>query len=346
MNQSPGDTWYYIRQGERSGPVGFSELKAKAREAALDPQLDMVWTDGMAEWQPAGGIEGLFEEPAPAEPPEAPAPAIAEEPEVEEPEPEVAAVGRDPKDIWYYTREGQRSGPVGFSDLRAKATEAALDPRLDMVWKQGMADWKPAGEIEGLFEKRAASEPEPEPLAPAAGTFTPPKQENLLEGMGMADDWPGARRRSYLFMTILFPFLWSFLFAFIGPLLGAQLGPEIMQYIGLAASILPIIAIIYFSLMRLVNLGMSRWWFLGNFVPVLNFWVGYRCFACPAGYAYHKKLDGAGIALAIFYWLSVVVAILVLAAVVALMFGAVDNPEIQDLLREPLRIIRERIGTP
>ncbi len=342
MNQPLGDIWYYTRQGERIGPVGFADLKTAARETALDPQLDMVWTDGMAEWKPSGEIEGLFEKQEPEEPQEAPVPAAAEEPEVKEPEPAIAAVSRDPEDAWYYTREGQRIGPVGFSDLREKAGEAALDPRLDMVWKQGMAEWKPSGEIEGLFEKRAT--PAPESLAPPADPYTPPTQGNLLEGMGMEDDWPGARRRSFLFMTIIFPFLWSFLFAFIGQFLGSQLGPEIMQYIGLAAGILPLIAGIYFSLMRLVNLGMSRWWFLGNFVPLLNFWVGYRCFACPAGYAYHKKLDGVGILLAILYWLSVVVTVLVAVAVIALMFGAVDNPEIQEQLREPLRMIQEQLG--
>ena len=332
MNQSPGDGWYYTRQGERIGPVEFSELKAVAGEAALDPHQDMVWKDGMADWKPSGEIEGLFEKTAEVEPDP---PAPEEAPSEPTPAPSLA-----PENSWFYTREGERLGPVAFADLREKAGEAALDPRLDMVWKQGMAEWKPAGEIEGLFEKRAAAEPES--LAPPAGPATP-LPGTPLNGMKMESDWPGARRRSFLFMTILFPFLWGILFSFIGQFLGPQLGPEIMQYIGLAAGILPLITGIYFSLMRLVNLGMSRWWFLGNFVPLLNFWVGYRCFACPSGYAYHKKLDGVGIALAIFYWLSVVVAVLVIAAVVALMFGAVGSPELQEQLREPLRLIQEQL---
>jgi hypothetical protein len=79
---------------------------------------------------------------------------------------------------------------------------------------------------------------------------------------------------------------------------------------------------------------MSGWWFLGNLVPLLNFWVGYRCFACPAGYAYHKKIDGIGILLAIIYWGVILLAILAVAAVLALIFGAIGSPELQEQIRE------------
>ena len=249
-----------------------------------------------------------------------------------------------PEDAWFYTREGERLGPVSFADLQAKAAELLLDPRLDMIWTQGMDDWKPAGEIEDLFKKR---EPEAkESLAPEAGPYKPPKQGSVEEVMQKEGDWPGARRRSFLAMTILFPFAWSFIFGFAGGFLGSQFGPEIMQYIGLVAGLVPLIVGVYFSLMRLVNLGMSRWWFLGNFVPILNFWVGYRCFACPAGYAYHKKLDGPGIALAILYWLLLLIGILVAVAVVALMFNMIGSPELQEQIREIIRQAQQQTAKP
>ncbi|MES2921489.1 MAG: DUF4339 domain-containing protein [Verrucomicrobiota bacterium] len=73
------------------------------------------------------------------------------------------------QDAWFYTRGGERTGPVTFSELQMKAAESNLNPRLDMVWRQGMDEWKPAGEIDGLFEKRAAPEKIEKPLAvPAA----------------------------------------------------------------------------------------------------------------------------------------------------------------------------------
>lgn len=249
-------------------------------------------------------------------------------------------------DTWFYTREGERLGPVSFADLRVKAGEAALDPRLDMVWNQGMDDWKPSGEIEGLFEKRGPVEEVKESLAATADPYAPPTQGSITGQLTQEADWPGARRRSFLAMTILFPFVWSFGFGLIAGILGGQLGPEIMQFIGLGAGLVPLIVTIYFSLNRLVNLGMSRWWFLGNFVPLLNFWVGYRCFACPAGYAYHKKLDGPGIALAIIYWLLLLVGILVAGAVIALMFGMIESPELQEQLREVMRQAQQQAPEP
>ncbi len=54
---------------------------------------------------------------------------------------------------WFYTREGEKIGPVRYVDLQRKVKESGLDPLLDMVWTQGMAEWKPSGEIEGLFTR-------------------------------------------------------------------------------------------------------------------------------------------------------------------------------------------------
>jgi hypothetical protein len=50
------------------------------------------------------------------------------------------------QDVWFYAREGERIGPVTFAELRVKVAEAALNPRLDMVWTHGMAEWKPAAD--------------------------------------------------------------------------------------------------------------------------------------------------------------------------------------------------------
>ena len=37
-------------------------------------------------------------------------------------------------DAWFYTREGERFGPVTFTDLQAAAGSGQLNPRLDMAW--------------------------------------------------------------------------------------------------------------------------------------------------------------------------------------------------------------------
>jgi hypothetical protein len=102
--------------------------------------------------------------------------------------------------------------------------------------------------------------------------------------------------------------------------------------------------VLHFNLERLLNVGMSRWWFLGNFVPLLNLWVGYRCFACPAGYAYHKKLDGIGVALAIIYWLMILVAIVAAIGLVILLVNYANDPRLAEPLRQMLKMIRDSLG--
>jgi uncharacterized membrane protein YhaH (DUF805 family) len=198
-----------------------------------------------------------------------------------------------------------------------------------------MEDWEKAGEIEGLFERRAPEEREQ--LAPPMDPYKPPQQESVEERMSREGNWPGIRRRGFFAALILFPILWSIGFEFAAPILDAQFGTAIMGYLRIAAQLLPLLVIIVVGVKRFVNLGMSGAWALGLIVPLLNVWLGFRCFACPAGYAYHKKLDGIGIFLAIIYWLFILLEILAIAAVIALLFGAIGSPEIKQKLLEILQ---------
>lgn len=251
------------------------------------------------------------------------------------------------QDTWFFTVEGERAGPVSLTDLRVKAANGELNPRLDMVWSPGMDDWKASGEIDGLFEKRAApAAAEPLAPAPAADPYKPPAQNAAAGALENDGTWPGARRRMFLIMTVLFPILWNLGFTLAAGFLGQKLGSEIMGVVSIAALLVPVIIGVYFGLERLANVGMSRWWYLGHLVPFLNLWVGYRSFACPAGYAYHKKLDGIGWVLAILYWLAVVLAIVSVIAVVALLFGAVNQPELRSQLEEAIRAAAERQPKP
>jgi hypothetical protein len=251
----------------------------------------------------------------------------------------------NPQDAWFYTREGERIGPVTFSELRVMVEETSLNPRLDMVWTHGMAEWKPAGEIEDLFDKRQVAAP-PEPLAPPADPYAPPRLDSVADRMGREGEWPGVRRRGFIIATIFFPLVWNIMFSLCAGFLTKQFGVEIMGYIGLGAGLLPLLVGIYYGLKRLVNLGMSRWWYLANLVPPLGLWVGYRCFACPAGYAYHKKLDAAGVVLAIVYWLLMILTILVIVVVIAVFLGAIGDPELQERLLDALRAARDQATKP
>ncbi len=237
-------------------------------------------------------------------------------------------------DNWFYSHEGERIGPVSFAELQDKAKAGGLNPRLDLVWKHGMENWQASGEIKGLFERRAEPEPK-ESLSPAnTDPYTPPEQESAEEIMSRQSEWPGARRRSYLFAILLFPLLWNFVIKHASGIMLESFGPIVLQWIIMGAMFVPVIIAISTTVNRFKNLGMSGWWWFGMLVPFLNIWLGYRCFACPGGYAFHKKLDGAGKFLAVIYWLLLVIGVLAIAAAVSILTGAYGPPELQHKLQE------------
>jgi hypothetical protein len=136
---------------------------------------------------------------------------------------------------------------------------------------------------------------------------------------------------------LVFPFAWHFALIHFSPLLIKQFGGVLMAKVLPAAAFAPLVVLAYFALKRLANLGMSRMWLLAVFAPFLNLWVCYRCLACPPGYAYHKKLDGAGIALAILYWFTMLVAVLILASAAAPFFGQFDIAYLPQQLRTAIQ---------
>ncbi len=54
-----GEQWHYTRNGESAGPVTTEELKQRMLTGQIRPD-DLVWKMGMAEWLPAGKINGLL----------------------------------------------------------------------------------------------------------------------------------------------------------------------------------------------------------------------------------------------------------------------------------------------
>src|SRR5205085_814546 len=61
---APEPRFYYHRQGQQLGPVAFEQLKALAAANQLAAN-DLVWQEGMPNWQPAEKINGLLPAPAP-----------------------------------------------------------------------------------------------------------------------------------------------------------------------------------------------------------------------------------------------------------------------------------------
>ena len=73
--------------------------------------------------------------------------------------------------LWYYAKGDQPRGPVEDAELRDMALQGRLGPE-DLVWNESMGtQWRPAGEVEGLFGGGVAAPPVPEaPQAPVQGT--------------------------------------------------------------------------------------------------------------------------------------------------------------------------------
>ena len=73
---------------------------------------------------------------------------------------------------WYYSRNGQRFGPVPAEQLRQLAAARQLLP-TDMLWKNGLSGWVAASTIPGLFAadtldtETTARKPPPPPPPPA-----------------------------------------------------------------------------------------------------------------------------------------------------------------------------------
>lgn len=61
--------WFYSQNGQQQGPISFEALRQRAGAGQVQP-TDMVWTTGMAAWQPSGQIAALF--PPGATPPPMP----------------------------------------------------------------------------------------------------------------------------------------------------------------------------------------------------------------------------------------------------------------------------------
>jgi hypothetical protein len=59
--------WYYARAGQQFGPVSRMRIEEMARSGELQPK-DLLWTESMDQWQPAGIVTGIFAVGAPPVP--------------------------------------------------------------------------------------------------------------------------------------------------------------------------------------------------------------------------------------------------------------------------------------
>jgi RsiW-degrading membrane proteinase PrsW (M82 family) len=140
------EQWFYIVEGAQKGPVDLPRLAQMAAEQSLS-RASLVWTAGMAEWKPLGDVHAAY----------------------------------FPQEQWYYMASGTQQGPVEADALAQLVRSGAIHAGT-MVWKEGMPQWRPAGQVPGIL-------PEPPPMpehAPAPAVVAPPAApgRSMLGGLG------------------------------------------------------------------------------------------------------------------------------------------------------------------
>ena len=61
-------------------------------------------------------------------------------------------------DQWHYSVNGEKKGPISSGELKQLASAGKLS-RSDLIWKEGMANWVPAGKVKGLLPVQETSTP-------------------------------------------------------------------------------------------------------------------------------------------------------------------------------------------
>lgn len=81
---------------------------------------------------------------------------------------------------WFYVKNGVREGPVSDEQLQQAVRSGAIQP-ADLVWRQGMPQWAPAGSAPELF---VGTLPPPGVAAPLAVPYYTARQEPSTAGIG------------------------------------------------------------------------------------------------------------------------------------------------------------------
>lgn len=107
-------------------------------------------------------------------------------------------------------------------------------------------------------------------------------QGSAAIGAGSSGNYPGLNRLEY--------FLWLLGVIVIGGIVAGLLSvvDESAFWIGYAGLV---IGMLYIGMLRMDNLGSTRWLVLLSFVPLLNLVYSIYALAYPPGYQQHKELD-------------------------------------------------------
>lgn len=177
-------------------------------------------------------------------------------------------------DAWYVALDGQQQGPFDENTMRRLQGEGRIDAAT-LVWKEGMADWMPAGQA-GLAQG-----------APRAAVVSPTGNVSLQGasfGEAVRRFWQGyvvfngRASRSEYWWSVLFNILVGLGLGIVDAVLfgGSTNDPGLLSGLYSLATILPGLAV---SIRRLHDIDKSGWWVLLWLVPVIG-WIGLLFLHC------------------------------------------------------------------
>ncbi len=82
---------------------------------------------------------------------------------------------------WYYSKNGTQLGPISQEELLAKVRSGEVTPS-DLVWKEGMPDWKPSGQVTEFQTTSVVSPTAPQYPANSMGSVPIPQPPAGLPG--------------------------------------------------------------------------------------------------------------------------------------------------------------------
>jgi uncharacterized membrane protein YhaH (DUF805 family) len=222
---------------------------------------------------------------------------------------------------WFFSSGGERYGPVGFDYLLELAQKGGLDPRNDLVWSTSLNDWEPAGEVAGLFERRAVRRED----ASMEGSHALAQTGDYTVTPIPKGHFQGTERMGFVMGAMVVPLAMVIGWQFAMPLMTPHVPEEYVGYLPWVVWPLAGFLSLASTVKRLQNVGMTGWWLPGFLVPLLNLWLGFRCLACPGGYAERRKLDGIGKLVAFFYWGAILGSLGLMAAGMIGVFGEIKE---------------------
>lgn len=95
-------------------------------------------------------------------------------------------VGLDPKLEWFAMVRGEQVGPLNGPALMAKVVAGEIDHRT-YVWREGLGEWKRAGEVPELAAEMVQHQEEPR--APATGPVVPPVTPQAPAAQAQQANW-------------------------------------------------------------------------------------------------------------------------------------------------------------